>query len=160
MSGGRFNYNQFRIRDIRESIESILERQGKEIPKDELYGSKDYYDKYPEEKFYETFSPEVAVRFREAIEVLEKAEIYAHEIDWYLSGDTGEESFLDRLDEKLNIPAVMSSAIAFAEWVDWNKYERFEGRRDLWYDKKSSYDNPLLIRTTEDLWNDFVKHCS
>ena len=38
---------------------------------------------------------------------------------------------------QLNIGAVMSSAIAFAELVDWNKYERFEGRRDLWYDKKS-----------------------
>ncbi len=56
--------------------------------------------------------------------------------------------------------AVMSSAIAFAEWVDWNKYERFEGRRDLWYDKKSSYTNPLPIKTTEDLWNEFTKHCS
>jgi hypothetical protein len=56
--------------------------------------------------------------------------------------------------------AVMSSAIAFAEWVDWNKYERFEGRRDLWYDKKSSYTNPLPIKTTKDLWNEFVKHCS
>ena len=58
------------------------------------------------------------------------------------------------------VGAVMSSAIAFAEWVDWNKYERFEGRKDLWYDKKSSYSNPLPIKTTEDLWNDFVKHCS
>jgi len=60
----------------------------------------------------------------------------------------------------LNKPAVMSSAIAFAEWVDWNKYERFEGRRDLWYDKKSSYSNPIPIKTTEDLWNEFTKHCS
>ena len=59
---------------------------------------------------------------------------------------------------QLNIGAVMSSA--FAEWVDWNKYERFEGRRDLWYDKKSTYSNPLPIKTTEDLWNEFVKHCS
>ena len=61
---------------------------------------------------------------------------------------------------QLNIPAVMSSAIAFAEWVDWNKYERFEGRRDLWYDKKSSYNNPIPIKTTEDLWNEFTKPCS
>ena len=61
---------------------------------------------------------------------------------------------------QLNIPAGMVSAIAFAEWVDWNKYERFEGRRDLWYDKNSSYTNPLPIKTTEDLWNEFVKHCS
>ena len=62
--------------------------------------------------------------------------------------------------ENLNISDVMSSAIAFAEWVDWNKYERFEGRRDLWYDKKSSYSNPLPIKTTEDLWNEFVHNGS
>jgi hypothetical protein len=61
---------------------------------------------------------------------------------------------------QLNILAGMVSAIAFAEWVDWNKYERFEGRRDLWYDKNSYYTNPLPIKTTEDLWNEFVKHCS
>jgi hypothetical protein len=49
----------------------------------------------------------------------------------------------------------MNSVISFAEWVDWNKYERFEDRRDLWYDKKSSYSNQLPIKTTEDLWNEF-----
>jgi hypothetical protein len=64
------------------------------------------------------------------------------------------------LVKNCSIPAVMSSAIAFAEWVDWNEYERFEGRRDLWYDKKSFYTNQLPIKTTEDLWNEFVKHCS
>lgn len=64
---------------------------------------------------------------------------------------------LDGNDAKLPI---VCSAIAFVEWVDWNKYERFEGRRDLWYDKKSTYSNPLPIKTTEDLWNEFVNHCS
>jgi hypothetical protein len=71
-----------------------------------------------------------------------------------------EQNLNETQNPQLNIAAVMSSAIAFAEWVDWNKYERFEGRRDLWYDKKSSYTNPLPIKTTEDLWNEFVKHCS
>jgi hypothetical protein len=61
---------------------------------------------------------------------------------------------------QLNIGAVMSSAIAFAEWIKWDKYQKFEGQDNLWYDKKSSYSNPIPIKTTEDLWNEFIKHCS
>ena len=56
---------------------------------------------------------------------------------------------------ELHKEQIMNSVISFAEWVDWNKYERFEDRRDLWYDKKSSYSNQLPIKTTEDLWNEF-----
>lgn len=54
----------------------------------------------------------------------------------------------------------MNSAIAFAEWVDWTKYERFEGQPELWYNKKSTYTNPLPIKTTTDLWNEFVEYLS
>ena len=39
---------------------------------------------------------------KEGIEILKKAQIYAHRIDWLLSGDDGEESFLKRLEEDLN----------------------------------------------------------
>ena len=36
-----------------------------------------------------------------AIDLLKKAEVYAQRIDWYISGDDGEESFLRRLKEDL-----------------------------------------------------------
>jgi hypothetical protein len=39
---------------------------------------------------------------KEGIEALKRAQIYAHRIDWLLSGDDGEESFLRRLEEELN----------------------------------------------------------
>ena len=55
MSGGYFDYNQYRINDIADSIERKLNRQGKEKPKDELYGDKEYYEKYPDEKYYYTY---------------------------------------------------------------------------------------------------------
>ena len=48
MSGGHFNYNQYRINDIADSIECELNRQGKEKPKDELYCNSEYYEKYPD----------------------------------------------------------------------------------------------------------------
>ena len=44
MSGGYFDYNQYRINDIADRIERELNRQGKEKPKDELY--------FDDEKYY------------------------------------------------------------------------------------------------------------
>lgn len=101
MSGGAFNYNQHKIRDIYQDIESELERQGKEKPKEKLWCSKEYYEKYPEEKFEQTYIDEVQQIFRDGIEILKKAEVYAQRIDWYLSGDDNEESLIKRLKEDL-----------------------------------------------------------
>jgi hypothetical protein len=39
---------------------------------------------------------------KEAVRVLRIAQIYAHRVDWYFSGDDGEESFIERLKEDLN----------------------------------------------------------
>ena len=102
MSGGHFEYNQYGIRDIWEEIQNILDKQGRRLPEDELYGSKDYYSEYPEEELYPTYSPEVQGVFIDAINLLKRAEIYAQRIDWFLSGDDGEESFLKRLKEELD----------------------------------------------------------
>ena len=46
MSGGHFDYNQYRINDIADSIERELSRQGKEKPQSEFYGDKEYFEKY------------------------------------------------------------------------------------------------------------------
>lgn len=87
MSGGHFNYNQDRILYIIEEIEEAIEQQGQPTG-------------YVNE-FHETFSPEVLKRLNEGIEALKKAYIYAQRIDWYFSGDDGEESFLKRLSDEL-----------------------------------------------------------
>ena len=39
---------------------------------------------------------------REAIKQLKIAAVYAQRVDWLLSGDDGEESFIERLEENLN----------------------------------------------------------
>jgi len=102
MSGGAFEYSQYKIRDIHEEIQTRLDRMGKELPKDELrYYTKDYLDKYPEERFYADESEEVKKIFSDGIEILKKAEIYAQRIDWFLSGDDGEESLISRLKSDL-----------------------------------------------------------
>lgn len=38
---------------------------------------------------------------KEAVKALRVAQVYAQRVDWLLSGDDGEESFLRRLEEEL-----------------------------------------------------------
>ena len=94
MSGGHFDYKQYWINDIADTIECELNKQGKEKPKDELYCNKEYYAEYPEEKFYPIYSEIVQEKMKEAVKQLRIAAIYAQRVDWFLSGDDGEESFI------------------------------------------------------------------
>jgi len=89
LSGGHFDYNQFRINDIYEEIEHIIENNNKLIPDD--YGGFSGYD----------FSQETIEEFKKGIQYLKLASIYAHRIDWLVSGDDGEESFHKRLKEEI-----------------------------------------------------------
>lgn len=38
---------------------------------------------------------------RDGVEALKTAYVYAQRIDWFLSGDDGEESFVSRLNDEL-----------------------------------------------------------
>lgn len=88
MSGGRFGYDQYKIGYIAEIIEREIENSGKKKDNKNFSFDDDYYPEY---------KPETIDRFKEAIEYLKIAQIYAHRIDWFLSGDDGEESFHKRL---------------------------------------------------------------
>ena len=102
MSGGHFDYKQHYINDIADDIESLIERQGKKIPHSELYGTRAYYAEHPEETIYGAYPIEIQARMREGIKALRIAAVYAQRIDWFLSGDDGEESFIERLKEELD----------------------------------------------------------
>ncbi len=69
--------------------------------KDEGWRDPEWYDKYPEDMYHYKYPDEVIEKFKEAVDILRKAEVYAHRIDWLLSGDDGEETFLKRLKEDL-----------------------------------------------------------
>jgi hypothetical protein len=101
MSGGAFEYRQNQIDWIIEGIEDHLESMGKEKGDVNDPYMRDFYSKYPEARIYPVESEEVQERMRHAIEALKIAKIYAQRVDWYLSGDDGEESFLERLDKEL-----------------------------------------------------------
>ena len=94
MSGGHFDYNQHRIRDIADSVEDIIRKNGKK---------KDYkIESSWESEYYYEYPPEVIEKFKEGLEILKKAAIYAQRIDWLVSGDDGDETFLERLKEDLD----------------------------------------------------------
>ena len=77
MSGGYFDYQQHRIRDIYESIEECILKN--------KYG----------------YNEETIKEFKKAVDVLKVGYIYAHRIDWLLSFDDSEEAFHKRLKEEL-----------------------------------------------------------
>ena len=79
-----------------------MNNQGKLKLEADLWNDDDYYKRHPEEKLYTIYPKEIQEKFEEALKALRIAEIYAQRVDWYLSGDDGEESFLQRLSSDLS----------------------------------------------------------
>jgi hypothetical protein len=73
----------------------------KEELKEYGYRDPDWYEKYPEDKYHPEYSKEAIEEFKKGVELIKQAQIYMQRIDWLLSGDDGEESFLKRLKEDL-----------------------------------------------------------
>lgn len=85
MSGGAFDYQQYKIGDIAAQIEEEIREPGGGPPNGWLQPMK----------------PETIAKLKEAVQCLRLAEIYAQRVDWFFSGDDGEESFHKRLEEDL-----------------------------------------------------------
>jgi hypothetical protein len=106
MSGGFFDYKQWEISQIADSIERIIEKSGRkktdEELKDEFWRDPDWYDKYPEDLYHHKYPDEVIEKFKEGLNIIRQAQIYAQRIDWLISGDDGNDSFLRRLKNDLN----------------------------------------------------------
>jgi hypothetical protein len=59
------------------------------------------YEEYEDGGSYPNYTEETIKEFRNAIDILRRAEIYAQRVDYLISGDDGEESFHSRLKEEL-----------------------------------------------------------
>ena len=105
MSGGHWNYLQYRLTDVAEDIDKLIEQNGKpkteEELKEETWRDEDWYNKYPEDRYYYEYDEDVIEQFKKAAHAIRIAQIYMQRMDWLLSGDDGEESFLRRIDEDL-----------------------------------------------------------
>ena len=94
MSGGSFDYQDWRIDDIADKVEQ-------EIVNSENGGVRQSED-CPYEFSTHVYSPEVIKELKRGLKILRQAYIYTHRIDYLLAGDDGEESFLRRLKKELN----------------------------------------------------------
>lgn len=86
MSGGYFEYLQYRIDDIVSEIVYLIE-------------TNDEADEYGYKRSY---SEETLTKFKEALTTLRRGAIMTQRIDWLVSGDDGEDSFHKRWEEELN----------------------------------------------------------
>jgi hypothetical protein len=89
MSGGHFDYNQCHIEDIAEKIEHLIASNND----DDI----DYYG----DKKGRFYSEETIEEFKQGLQALRIAYVYAQRIDWLVSGDDGEDSFHKRLRDEL-----------------------------------------------------------
>lgn len=103
MSEGEIGHNEAIIIEIIEELETAITMNGKPIPKEYMDAfDKEYYQKNPEEALYPAYSDEIISKFKEGVDALKRACVYVQWIDWLLSGDDRENSFLNILEKKLN----------------------------------------------------------
>ena len=89
MSGGYFDYTQYRISQIAEDIDTVIFNNGSS-QLDE-YGDRVSCD----------LPPDIIEEFKRAANAMRLAYIYAQRCDWLLSGDDGKDSFRARLRKDL-----------------------------------------------------------
>lgn len=90
MSGGHFDYQQYRIEEIAEEVEQLI-RTNDDTSLDE-FG----------QEIGLQYSAETITKFKEAYSLLKQASFMAQRIDWLVSGDDGEDSFHERWQDELN----------------------------------------------------------
>ena len=111
MSGGHFDYNQYYIQEIINSLEDYI--YGHEVEDVEDYI--EYYcnwDNEEEKKYVREnrhsvpniygYNETTLSEFKKGLELLKKAYVYVQRIDWLLSDDDGEETFHERLNKELS----------------------------------------------------------
>ena len=92
MSGGAFDHKQYHIQDLIEQMEELLIRIEKEpINSFECNSLKNYIDDK------DSFKAIVLTN----IQHLKMANLYTQRLDWFISGDDGEDSFYERINEDL-----------------------------------------------------------
>ena len=90
MSGGYFDYRQYLLGNIADSIEQVII--------DCESNKKSKWEDNPKWNFKD---PLTILEFRNAVNLIRKASVYAQRVDWLLCDDDGEECFHKRLKEDM-----------------------------------------------------------
>ncbi len=92
MSGGHWDYLQFRFSQVIEELTDIIDWNGQKRAWKTNDWDSDYHDDYPEE---------VIQKFKEARLSIAEAQEHMQRLDWLFSCDDDEKSYLKRLEENL-----------------------------------------------------------
>ena len=88
MSGGHWEYLQYRFFDVAEDVKKLIEKNGKEKTKEELkeesWRDNDWYEKYPEDKFHYKYPDEVIEEFKKGADAILKAQVYMQRIAFHV----------------------------------------------------------------------------
>ena len=103
MSGGHYEYKYHTIDDLAEEIDREFENDGKYMREDwsvECFGRKplieaDHLDGATQEQ-----KEEILTEIKSLVSILKDTAFRAKELEWFMSGDTGFESYLKRLKER------------------------------------------------------------
>jgi len=87
MSGGHFQYQQYRIEDIAVEIDHLIESNDNQSIDE--YGT----------PIGKNYPQEIMDKFIVAAHTLRKAAAMAQRVDWLVSGDDGEDSFMRRWEK-------------------------------------------------------------
>jgi hypothetical protein len=90
MSGGYFEYLQFRLSEIEDEVKNLIDTN-------EDSNLNEWGDTIG--NFY---SPETIEKFKDCVKYLKLVRVYVDRIDWLVSDDDGEEAFHKRLNYELN----------------------------------------------------------
>ena len=90
MSGGHFDYQQYRCHDIATMIDELIASNDDES-----------LDEFGNRRGH-GFCAETISRFKTASHTLKKAGTMAQRIDWLVSGDDGEETFLRKWKKEVD----------------------------------------------------------
>jgi len=85
MSGGHFDYAQYKIGEIADQVEQLLLNE--ESDETDTWGT----------QVKKGWGKETLDTFAEALLLLRMSEVYAQRIDWLVSGDDSEKTFMERL---------------------------------------------------------------
>ena len=111
MSGGHFDFNYYHFDYIAEDIDEYV--NGHELDDDDVERYIRDHELDDSEKEYirnhkhtipnrYCYKDEVVEKMKEGLDIIRKAYVYAQRIDYLLSGDDGEKSFLNRLQKELD----------------------------------------------------------
>lgn len=106
MSGGHYDYKHFRVEDLADDIEREFINDGKYMDEDWSAPVEGFSKKRPmieKDRLEDATEEQKVIILKEInslVEDLRKCASRAKELEWYMSGDTGADSYLERLKKK------------------------------------------------------------